>query len=454
MTHSKPDQTRRCEQCIDQGRRRVLGGLAVGAAAPFLIPRFARASKRRQLRIAQYTHFVPRYDEWFEKEFVREWGEANDTEVIVDRVGMNTLSARAKTEVKSGEGHDLFMFLRPPPSFEAHAIDHGEIYEECSRRFGKPLDLAVKSTYNPVTKRYFGFADSYVPDPVNYRRDLWDEVGIQPATWDDIRRGGALIKRNQGIPVGIGLAPELDSNMALRSIMLSFGASVQDADGKLALDTAATRDAVNFVNALYREAMTEEVFTWDPSSNNRMMLAGLGSLTVNAISVTRTGETQRIPIARRVALAAPAAGPVNRLGMMHLMHCYVIWKFARNIDGAKQFLVDYLGRFRDAFMASKFYNFPCFPDTVPDLKRLVAEDPMAQPAGKYQVLDDAADWTVAVGHPGYANAAIDEIYNRWIISDMFAAAARGNLTTDEAVRQAAGRASNIFARWRETGLLD
>ena len=28
-------------------------------------------------------------------------------------------------------------------------------------------DVAYKSTYNPTTKRYFGFPDNYVPDPIH-----------------------------------------------------------------------------------------------------------------------------------------------------------------------------------------------------------------------------------------------------------------------------------------------
>ncbi len=445
----KPDKS--CEG-PDLVRRRLIGGLAAAAIpGSFLIPRFARGARRHTLRILQWNHFVPAFDTWFDTQFVRAWGEANDTDVMVDRVGMTSLTSRARAEVAAGRGHDLFMFLSPPPVFEDQVIDHREVYEECTRRFGKPLDLAIRSTYNPVTQRYYGFSESYVPDLVNYRTDLWGEVGVTPDTWDDIRRGGAEILRRRGIPVGLGLAPELDSNMALRSILLCFGASVQDAQGRLVLDSPATRAAVDYVKALYREAMTEEVFTWDPSSNNRMLLAGHGSLALNAISITRTGETQKIPVAERIGLAKPAAGPVARLGLMHLMHIYCIWRFAQNIEGAKRFLVDYVGRFREAFIASRFYNLPCFPGTVPDLRDLIAKDPAASPPDKYALLSDAANWTVALGHPGYANAAIDQIFNDWVISRMFAEAARGRMTTDEAVKAAVAEAAKVFAQWRAQG---
>jgi multiple sugar transport system substrate-binding protein len=223
--------------------------------------------------------------------------------------------------------------------------------------------------------------------------------------------GGRDIMRRHGIPMGIGLAPELDTNMALRSIMAAYGASVQDAAGHPVLKSRQTLEALKFVKALYNEAMTDEVFAWDASSNNRLLLAGRGSLTLNAISITRTGENQKIPLADRIWLARAVKGPVRRIGLVHLMDVYVIWKFAENIEGAKQFLVDYVGDFRQAFLASQFYNFPCFPGTVPDLKALITDDAQATPRDKYKVFADVSAWMTNVGYPGYANAAENEIFH-------------------------------------------
>lgn len=41
--------------------------------------------------------------------------------------------------------------------------------------------------------------------------------------------------------------------------MSAFGASVQDADGHPALNSAATLDAIRFAKALFEEAMTPDV---------------------------------------------------------------------------------------------------------------------------------------------------------------------------------------------------
>ncbi len=420
-------------------------GLAASVAPPLL--RSANAAPK-VLKIMQWNHFVPAFDEWFNKTFTKEWGEQNNTEVIVTNVGMTSLDSRAAAEIGKKQGHDLCMFLSPPASYEDQVIDHADVYAECEKKYGKPLDIAIKSTYNPVTKKYFGFSDSYVPDPVNYRQDLWDDVGVKPDSWDAIRDGGRKIKEKHGIPVGIGMSNELDSSMALRSMLLSFGAGVQDADGRASLKSRQTLEALKYARALYTETMTDEIFSWDASSNNRLMLAGKGSLTLNAISITRTGESEKIPVASKIMLGRPARGPAAQLGVMHLMNAYVIWNFARNIGGAKKFLVDLAGHSRDAFMASGFYNFPTFPQLVPDLQQLVANDPKATPSDKYAIFSDASKWTVPVGYPGYANAAVDEIWKEWIVPRMFADAASGRLTPEASMDLYSGQVAEIYKKWQ------
>jgi multiple sugar transport system substrate-binding protein len=179
------------------------------------------------------------------------------------------------------------------------------------------------------------------------------------------------------------------------------------------------------------------------------MLAGKSSVTLNAISITRTGESEKILLADKIFLAKPAAGPAASLGVIHLMNAYVVWKFSSNIDGAKQFLVDLVGQSRRAFAASGFYNFPTYPQLVPDLVAQMANDRNAKPADKYAVLSDAATWTINVGYPGYANAAIDEIWKTWLIPRMFSDAASGRQTPEAALDTYAAQIDTIYRKWRE-----
>lgn len=439
------------------GRRRFIQTLgAAGVAAsvgPFVVTSKARAATRT-LKILQWSHFVPAFDVWFDNTYTKEWGRKNDTEVIVDHVGITALNSRAAAEVSAQQGHDLFMFLWPPPSYEEQVIDHKEVYDEVTRKHGKPVDLAIKSTYNPVTKKYYAFSDSFVPDPVNYRIDLWSEQGMPhgPTTWEDVRRVGRAIKRKHNIPVGIGLSSELDTAMAMRTILYAFGGEVQNENGEVALKSKATLDAVKFVKALYQETMTPEVMAWDASSNNRAMIAGKISVALNAISITREAEDKHLPIAEKIGLAKALMGEKRAIGLEHVMDCYVIWKFAQNQEGAKKFLVDYIDNFHAAFDACKYYNFPSFTSTVPDLKQLLAEDPH-KPLGKYKVLGDALSWATNVGYPGYANAAVDEIFGTWVLNTMFAKAAAGTMSPEAAIAEADAKAREIFAKWHDRHLV-
>jgi multiple sugar transport system substrate-binding protein len=430
------------------------GALAVGVGAHVSRPRLARAAMKK-LRILQWVHFVPAYDEWFNKKYAVEWGKKNDTDVTVDNIGIAGINARAAAEISAQKGHDLFLLNWPPPSLEEQTVDMSDVYQELGKKFGKPIDLAVKSTYNPKTKKYYAFSPSFTPDPVNYRQDLFGEVGMAggPKTWDDVRIKGAEIKKKRNVPVGVGLANEIDTGMAMRTIMYAFGSHEQDAQGNLTLNSKQTLEAIKFVKALFTEAMTPEVFTWDASSNNRAMIAGTLSLALNAISITRTAEKDNPEISKKIQLTKALRGPARAIGLEHVMQCYVTWKFSENIEGAKKFLVDYTTDFGQAFRAGEFYDFPCFEKSVPDLQKLIANDPKGHPADKYKVLDDVLNWATNVGYPGYANAAIDEIFSTWVLNVMFAKAASGSATPEEALREADTACKRVFAKWKEKGLV-
>jgi multiple sugar transport system substrate-binding protein len=424
------------------------GAVAAGLGPGFLFPRGAGAASKT-LKILQWSHFVPGYDKWFDQTFTKEWGEKHDTQVTVDHISLNEIGARAAAEVAAQKGHDLFMFLSPPAAYEKQVIDHTEIYQQVEKKHGKTILLGERSTLNPKTKKHYAFSDSYVPDPGNYRVDLWGPVGFPngPDTWDDLRQGGKKIKDTAGNPVGLGLSQELDTNMAVRALLWSFGGAEQDETGKVVLNSKETVEAVKYMRALYKETMTPEVFTWDPSSNNRGILAGRLSFVQNAISVTRQAEKDNPEMSKQIQLTPALKGPVRRIAAEHVMDCYVIWNFAENKEGAKQFLIDLVDSFPTAFKASEFYNFPCFPSTVPDLGKQIASDPKAAPPDKYKVLGNVLDWATNVGYPGYASAAIDEVFNTFVLPTLFAKAARDEMSAEDAVKAADAEVKRIFAKW-------
>ena len=433
------------------------GATAKTAAAG--VPRFRGRELAGTLRIMQWSHFVPAYDTWFDGTYIKQWGQRNDTEVIVDHVNLAELPARAAAEVAAQSGHDLFQLLSPPAAFEDQVISHNEIVQEISRKVGKMGTVGYKSSFNPRTKKYFGLPDNYVPDPVHYRRDVWRDAGRAPNSWADIRSVAETLKR-AGHPVGIGMSQELDSNMANLALMMNYGGFLQNQASRVTLRSAGTINALRAMRDIYQRGMTQEVFGWTAASNNQAYVAGRLSLALNAISIARTLEGPpwvRTPandeLNRNTWIAPIPKGPSRRMGLEHVMGVYVIWKFARNKAMARKFLVDMQTNYRPHFMNSGFYNFPAWENGVRGgfraMRRATAAD-RARPLGKYTILTTIAQrYTANVGYPGFANAAVDEVFNKFLVPQMFAAVAQDKMTAAEAASSFDRQVRVIYDKWRK-----
>jgi len=441
------------------GSAAVAAGMGCGSRSATTKPKAetttsAAPAGERTLRIAQWSHFIPAYDQWFDGEYTKRWGERNGIAVTVDHFTLAELPARADTEVASQQGHDIFGFAYPAPTFEDHVMDHREIVEEVEAKVGPMSPVIRRSIFNPRTKKYNGFSDTWAPGFANYRADLWDQVepGLSPDTWEHVLRAGPKLK-SLGHPLGLGMSEENDSNLFLMDLMRAFGASIHDEDGNLTVKSPATIEAVKMGAAIYRAGMTDEIFAWDPASNNRYLASGKGSLTINAVSALRAIEGQDPDLAGRIRIArcpAGPAGPAGRVGLYHLINVYVVWQFSKNQEAAKRFLADLAIASRETFIRSGFYNIPSFPTTVPDLAGLVGADP-AKPAGKYSLLSSAPEWSGNIGAPGHSNAAVEEVFYQFLIPRMFAATARGEMSAEDAVKAAEARIKPIYDKWRERG---
>jgi len=408
------------------------------------------------LRILQWSHFVPRHDAWFDP-FAQAWGREVGVNATVDHIDLAEIPTRAASEVAAREGHDLIEFLSPPSSFEPSVLDLTDINKEAVERHGKQTELCTKSSFNPKTNKFYGFCHGWAPDPGDYRKSLWQKVGLPngPSTWQELLDGGSRIKSEQGIQMGIGMSNEIDSNMAARAIIWSFGGSIQDKDENVVINSPQVIEAVEFMVKLFNQTMTNEVFAWNAASNNQLLVAGQSSYILNSISAYRTAQKAQPNVADDIFFTPALNGPTGiGLASEHVIPIYMIPNHARNPDAAKEFILHLLANYREATSTSELYTFPAFPSTVPNLKEWVTKDIHgSRPADKLALLNDAEKWSTNIGHPGPANAAEGEIFGTFVLPQMMAKAARGQLSARDAVAEAEVAVKAIFQRWRERGLV-
>jgi maltose-binding protein MalE len=407
------------------------------------------------LKILMWSHFVPRHDKWFDK-FAQDWGSKVGVDVTVDHIEVTGVPTRVASEIAAKSGHDVIQFIAPLPQFEPSVIDMTDVTKEAARRYGKQIGLCLKSSFNPTTKKFFAYSPGWVPDPGNYKKSLWDKAGFPdgPTSWEELKEGGSKIKSDQGIQLGLGMSQEIDSDMVGRSLMWSFGGREQDENENVAINSPETVAAVQFMKELFEGAMTDEVFAWNPSSNNQGMVGGKLSYIVNSISAYRTLQKVNPTQANDVHFVQALEGPADALAAQHVMYNWIVPEHAENPDAAQEFLLHYTENYAQATWESELYDFPAFPKRVPKLTEWLDDDPFgSEPADKLSVLKNALDWSINVGQPGNANTAIGEVFGTFIVPNMYARAARGRQSPEESVARAESQMKPVFEKWRKKGLV-
>lgn len=423
----------------------------------------ASQSGPKTLKILQWSHFVPAYDKWFDP-WAKAWGEQQGITVTVDHISYADIPTRTAAEMNAGSGHDLILWIVPPSQYEPSVVDMSDVVKAVEKKYGAQLEFARLTNFNPHTNRYFGFTYSFAPDPGDYRKSLFAGVGMPdgPTSWEEMLTAVTAIKAQTkgAVRGGIGFSPEPDSNMAARALIWSYGGAVQDKDSNVTINSDAVVQAVDYMRRLFKQAETAEVFSWNAASNNQGLVAGSLSFILNSISAYRTAQASKPDVAKDVFFSKPLSGPGPRaIASEHVIQTYIIPKFSKSQDHAKQFLLYLADHASDFVYQSQLYEFPVNPKTNAQDKLYgsggwLDNDPYhSDPVTKLQVLKDATTWSVNVGYPGPASPAIGEVFDKNILPSMMAAAARGDRSPKDAVADAESQIKAIYASWRQKGLV-
>ena len=421
-------------------RRQFLGTSAAGAlAAPHVWVKPAWA-QQKQVSILTWSHFVPAYDKWFDQ-WGQEWAAKNGVKLTIDHIPHLNLPAKIAAEVATQTGHDIVQMAASGTEKWAPALlDVNDLADKLGKKYGGWSSLA--ENYSMVKGHYYSIPDYFIDFPGLYRKDLWTEIGMPngPDTWDELRVGGAKLKA-KGFPIGIGLAHHNDSRNSWRAIMWCHGGSEVAKDGKtVTWNSKEVREGLKYFRALYKEAMTPEVLSWDDASNNRLLASGRGSWIHNPISAYRTIEGQNKELADKIHISLSPKGPAGRLSFANCL-AYGITKFSKNQDVAKSFLEALTDSYKDAFRASTGYNNPFLKGYAKGPLPIISEDP------KLKLLEKSPEYHFTQGYPGPVTAASDEVYQQFVMIDACAQFCTDKMDLEQTVKWAEEKIKGIYAKF-------
>ena len=421
-------------------RRQFLGTTAAGVvAAPHVWVKGAEA-QQKTVSILCWSHFVPAYDKWFDQ-FGQEWAAKNNVKLTIDHIPHLNLAAKIAAEVATQSGHDIVQLAASgTEKFAPALLDVQDLADKLGKKHGGWTPLA--DNYSSYKGKFHSIPDYFIDFPGLYRKDLWTEIGMPngPDSWEELRQGGAKLKA-KGFPIGIGLAHHNDSRNSWRAIQWCFGGSEVAKDGKtLTYNSPQIREALKYMKALYKEAMTPEVLAWDDASNNRLLASGRGSWIHNPISAYRTIEGQNKELADKIHIQLSPKGPAGRLSFANCL-AYGVTKFSKNQDTAKAFIEHLTDNFKDAFRASTGYNNPFLKTYAKGPLPIISEDP------KLKVLEKSPEYHYTIGHPGPLTVAADEVYQQFILIDAVAQFCTDKMDLEQTVKWGEDKLKAIYAKF-------
>jgi multiple sugar transport system substrate-binding protein len=389
----------------------------------------------RTVTMLAANHFVPASDENL-KRWAKEFEKANKCHVKIDFIAHRDTYVKVAKEQETRTGHDIVFLFFSKPHLHHEALETLDFMEELGTKLGGWYDLARDA--GEVEGRWVALPWYYIPACMTYREDLYQQHGFPPPkTWEEWKETGKKIKAASGHKVGIALSQTEDANASYYPLLWTHGASAVNKERQVIINSPGTRQALDYVKDLYESCMTNEVLSWDDSSNNQAFMGGNYSWVHNAVSIYYVAKEKVPDIAKVTSHTLSPAGPAGEHGVAVPIN-YGIWQFAQEKELAKQFLqylMD-LQRLEENFQATLTYNAPTYKAGD---KFDWGKDP------KTGMLKDYAKTAHLIGWPGPADRKAEQARAEWVIPNMFTYYATGQKSLEESVTWAEGELQRIYA---------
>ena len=424
-------------------RRQFLGAAAGTAAAGAFPHVWIRPSwaQGKEIRILAWSHFVPAYDKWLDQ-WTDEWSSKSGIKAVIDHVPHLQIPAKIAAEVATQSGHDIVQLVGSGAEKWADAlVQIQDLADKLGKKYGG-LDaagrelLAGQGRKVPHPARLLHRLSGALPEgPVDRCRHAERPglVGGAPPGRDEAEGQGLPRRNRPRAPRRLASVLAGDHVVVRR---LRGGQGRQDDH----VQPKEMREALKFMRALYKDAMTPEVLAWDDASNNRLLASGRGSWIHNPISAYRSIEGQNKELAAKIFVSLSPKGPAVRRSFANC-RAYGITKFSKNQDAAKTYLEALTDNYREGAKASTGYNMPMLQTFAKPPLPIISEDPKLKP------LEQDADYHVTIGHPGTFTPAADEVYQQFIMVDALAQYCTDKLDLEAAVKWAEEKIKAVYAKF-------
>jgi multiple sugar transport system substrate-binding protein len=374
----------------------------------------------------------------------RSYTQQTGVEVRVDYVAWPDMPVQAAVIANTGAGPDIVIGFGPDPHIYADKlVEVSDIAEYLGAKYGGWYDMATLFGRIWKGKSWIGLPMGGTTGPANYRVSWVKEAGFD-AIPNDLQQFLTLCKTLKKInhPCGFALshAPGDAPNYA-NWLLWANGARLVDEDGKVALDSKATRQAIEYARAM-QETMISGTMAWNGASNNQSFASGAIGLTQNGVSIYYAAKSSKDPAQNAVAAdmdhASMPFGAATSPPEQCLVLNAMVFKHSRFPNAAK----DYLRFMMEAPQFDPWLT-GCLGYWSQPL-RAYAGSAVWDSDPKLSVFRNAMDTPFHDGYAGPINAAAGSVLGDWVLVDMFARVVTGESSAEDSINQAVRSAQRYY----------
>jgi multiple sugar transport system substrate-binding protein len=374
------------------------------------------------------------------REQAKQYSREKGVEVNFEFINQTDLPAKTAAAVESGAGPDIITLWSDGPHLHDKAlIDVGDVADPLGKELKGWTNIAKDIAV--VGKTWKAVPWAIIPICITYRSDWLKEVGYAkfPDTYDEMLVMSKKLK-DKGHPVGFALGRAIgDGNQSHYPMLWAFGGAECKRDGKtVAINSPETAKAVDYRRKLHEQGETEDIFSWDDSSNNRAFLAEAVSVTGNAASIY-WAEKKNAPQLRAVTEHALwPQGPAGRFGYSTAISLG-IFRFSKAQKEAKAFI-------RWLLQPKQYSAWMGIGEgMMAGLLNFYEDDPVWQKDPKLEVVRQIPKYVRMPGYPGPPTRYAAEAMVKYVVVNMFARGAKG-MATVETIKIAEQELKEIYGK--------
>ena len=433
-------------------RRKVLNVAALASASLVAAPFVRGAYAAGKLALGVWDHWVPGANNALTK-LCTQWGEKNKVEVKIDYITSQGEKDKptAAAEAQARAGHDIMShrdwnigihekMLEPLDDVVNGLIKQygpiSPVAEYLAKRHGvwRGVPTMVGSQVKPCCSRidlYKQHAGIDLQAMFPADESKYDQKLIDTWNWDlYLESAQKLFKA--GFPVGLPMGQTSDAVDWVGALFHSFGVTFVDEKDKILLNSAETRQALEYLKKLMA-ANPPDVYAWDDAGNNRWLISGKGSGIMNPPSAWAVAKRDNPKVAEQCWTHPVPRGPNGRF-VGQLPQFYGLWKFSKNKAAAKDLLLHISEKESVAQLvaASVGYDLPSFKSMY-DLDTWKTVEPPVGTVYAYPPRGD--EQTSMFGAPARSEVGA-QMYNQAIDTVMISKFTQGKEKLDDVIKWA------------------